>query len=192
MRPSSWFGAIGYYAAAIAVLAAITHGAMVLLIPTVAEHDAFSALSALAPLGTTLTLPRAAPGLRHFPYLDPAAASAFCRYDLSAGPIRVRAPLGNGGFVSISFHSRRGEVFYALTDRAAARGKLEAVIATPLQYRALTAAEDEDNPSQDLRIVAPGEEGFVFARVFSELPSLYAQAETQARALQCLPEPTNK
>ena len=71
-------------------------------------------------------------------------------------------------------------MFYALTDRAATHGVMEAVIVTPAQLRALVAADDEDNPSEDLRIVSPTEQGFVLARVFSEAPSLYPSAQGQA------------
>ena len=106
--------------------------------------------------------------------------------------VRVRAPIGRAGFSSLSFHSRRGAAFYAFTDRAATHGFMEAVIVTPKQLRALVAQEDEDNPSEDLRIASPTEEGFVLSRVFSELPSLYPAAEDQAKALSCVTEPPAK
>jgi hypothetical protein len=69
---------------------------------------------------------------------------------------------------------------------------MEAVIVTPKQLRTLIAQEDEDNPSEDLRIGSPTEEGFVLNRVFSELPGLYPAAEDQAKALSCAPEPPSK
>jgi uncharacterized membrane protein len=163
----------------------------VLAIPMVAERDAFAALSELAPIGSTVALPRAAPGVRRFAFLDPAVAVAFCRYDLAQGPARVRLPLGRAGYASLSFHSRHGAVFYALTDRAATRGVLEAVIATPAQLRALQAADDEENPSQDLRIVSPTNDGYVLTRVFSEAPSLYRVAEDEAKTLVCARERAN-
>jgi uncharacterized membrane protein len=119
-------------------------------------------------------------------------ASAFCRYDLSNGPVRVRAPVGRAGFAALSFHSRRGAAFYALTDRGATHGRMEAVIATAAQKRALVAEDDEDDPSEDLRIVSPTLDGFVLIRVFSPLPSLYPQAAADAAALACAPEPAAK
>ena len=139
-----------------------------------------------------LPLPRADASGKAFPYSDPAVAGAFCRFDLTNGPVRVRAPIGRAGFSSLSFHSRRGAAFYAFTDRAATHGFMEAVIVTPKQLRALVAQEDEDNPSEDLRIASPTVEGFVLSRVFSELPGLYPAAEDQAKALSCVPEPPAK
>ena len=189
MRAFTRFGELVYWLFAVVVLTGLVHGALVLLMPSVGDRDAFSVLSQLAPVGATETLPRAAPGSRRFPYVDPAVAAAFCRYDLSVGPVRVRAPSGRAGFFSISLHSRRGSVFFALTDRAATRGKLEAVIATPAQLKALLAADDEDNPSQDLRVVSPTSEGFVVVRAFSELPSLYPAASDETQAMTCVTEP---
>ena len=75
--------------------------------------------------------------------------------------MRARVALAAPGFAALSFHSRRGVVFYALTDRAATKGGMEALIVTPEQLRALVGRDDEDNPREDLRIVSPTAQGFV-------------------------------
>ena len=180
------------YAVAALLMAALVHFVVVLVIPLVATRDAYAKLTEIGQVGTTYAIPQATPAQHLFSYADPAVATAFCRFDLDNGPIRVRAPIGRSGFASVSFHSRRGAVFYALTDRAATHGRMEAVLVTPAQLRALEADEDEDNPSQDLRIVSPTNEGFVLMRAFSELPSLYGDAEAQAKSLACAPEPSPK
>jgi uncharacterized membrane protein len=185
-------GELIYYGVGVAVLSALVHFVVVLAIPLVATRDAYTSLSELAAPGQTVVLPRASSGVRRFPYLDPAVATAFCRFDLRGGPVRVRAPLGSADLTSISLHSARGAVFYALTDRAATHGAIEAVIVTAAQLRTLVAADDEDNPSQDLRIVSPTLDGYAFRRVFSELPSLYAAAEDEAKTLSCVAEATPK
>jgi uncharacterized membrane protein len=122
------------------------------------------------------------------PYADPAVAESFCRFDLASGPIRITAPSGRA-FVSISFHTRRGLVFYALTDKAATHNVIEAVLGTPEDTRTLAAHDDEEDPSRDLRVAAPAREGYVLMRVFSEQPSLYPTAERNAKGLTCKPEP---
>jgi len=174
------------------IVGALVHFAIVLTIPLVATRDAYARLAEFGPVLATSPLPRADASGKALPYSDPAVASAFCRFDLTEGPVRVRAPKGRAGFASLSFHSRRGAAFYAFTDRAATHGFMEAVIVTPKQLRALVAQDDEDNPSEDLRIASPATEGFVLARVFSELPSLYPAAEAQTRALSCTREPADK
>ncbi|MGD1038489.1 MAG: DUF1254 domain-containing protein [Roseiarcus sp.] len=185
-------GGAATFLAAVLIVGALVHFIVILVIPIVATRDAFARLEELGSANQTIALARSSPTERRFPYADPALASAFCRFDLAAGPVRVRAPVGRAGFASLSFHTRRGAVFYALTDKAATHGLMEAIIVTPSQLRALIAHDDEDNPSQDLRVVSATAEGFVLMRAFSELPSLYAAAEAQARSLSCATEPMPK
>jgi uncharacterized membrane protein len=189
MNLGARLGGVALFVAATLVVAALVHFCIVLVIPTVAARDAYARLAELGPPGVTTPLPRAAPSERRFPWDDPALAGAFCRFDLSNGPVRVKAPTGRAGFASLSFHTRHGAVFYALTDRAATHGRMEAVIATPAQLRTLVAHDDEDDPSQDLRVVSPTNEGFVVFRAFSELPSLYTAAMEEAQTMTCAPEP---
>ena len=185
------YGEAALLVAATAIVAALVHLIVVLILPVVATRDAFARLAPLGPLDETIALPRASPTEKTAPYADPALAWAFCRYDLASGPIRVTAPVGRA-FSSISFHTRRGLVFYALTDKAATHGVIDAVLATPADVRALAAHDDEDDPSRDLRIAAPVPEGYIVMRVFSELPSLYPEAEAQAKQLVCKPEPIRR
>ena len=191
MRAGSRGSYFGVYLAAAVILAALVHFVVVLAAPFVASDDAFQRLAGRGDVNATVLLPRADPGQRVFPYGDPAVAMAFCRFDLAAGPIRVKAPAGRS-FASISFHARRGLVFYALTDKAATHGVIDAVIGTSEQVQALAASDNEEDPSRDLRVIAPAREGYVLMRAFSELPSLYPQAEAEAKRLACTPEPIPK
>jgi uncharacterized membrane protein len=171
-----------------AMIAALVHIVAILIIPLYATRDAFARLSELGPVNQTILLPQAGPQQRLIPYGDPAVASAFCRFDLAAGPVRVKAPTDPSGFVSLSFHTRRGAIFYALTDKAATRGALEALVVTEDQLRALQAKDDEDTPVQDLRIVSATNVGFVLMRSLSEEPSLYPRAESTVKSLSCAGE----
>ena len=175
--------------AVVALLAGLVHLTSTLAIPALAERDAYARVAALGRPFVTFALPPVSPASRIIPFDDPAVAASICLYDLGAGPVRARAPLGRAGFASLSFHSRRGIVFYALTDRAANKGRMEALIVTPEQLRALIARDDEDNPSDDLRIVSPTAKGFVMARALSESADLVPGAQTQAAAMTCATEP---
>ncbi len=188
MRARSALSAILIVAASAACLAGIVHFVVILAAPWVATRDAYARISGMGRVDETVALPPSDPSRRLLPYADPAVAAAFCRYDLGAGPIRVRAPTGRA-FSSMSFHTRRGLAFYALTDKAGAHGAIEAVLATPDDVRSLAAGDDEESPSRDLRIAAPEREGYVMVRVFSELPGLSAEAEAEAKRLTCTPEP---
>jgi uncharacterized membrane protein len=180
---------VAWTLAVVFVLAGLVHLTSTLAIPAVAERDAYARVEALGQPFKTVALPLASPQSRAIPFADPAVASAVCLYDLRLGPVRARAPLGRADFAALSFHSRRGVVFYALTDRAANQGRMEALIVTPEQLRTLIAHDDEDNPSDDLRIVSPTAKGFVMARALSENPDLLPDAQTQASAMTCETEP---
>jgi uncharacterized membrane protein len=171
-----------------AMIAALVHIVAILIIPLYASRDAFARLSPLGPVNATILLPQASPQARLIPYGDPAVASAFCRFDLSAGPLRVKAPADPSGFSSLSFHTRRGSIFYAITDKAATHGIMEALVLTEDQLRALAAKDDEDVPVQELRIVSTTNTGFVMMRSLSEEPSLYPRAEDAVRTLTCTSE----
>ena len=174
------------------VIGALVHLVTILAIPQLATRDAFAGLVPLGPVDTTIALERPDPLSRQTPYGDPAIASAFCRFDLSNGPLRVKVHFTRSGFASLSFHTRTGSVFYALTDKAAVRGQLEALVLTAAQLRIVAARDNEDEPSQDLRIVTSTNEGFALTRAFSEQPGLYPQAQTDARSLVCVTEPVTK
>lgn len=169
------------------VLAAGAHIAIILGAPLYAEKDAFSRLAG------TLTAERAelisAPGGGEtwLPQPDPALATAACAFDLNVGPVRIAAKPGPL-FQSLSLHARGGGVFFAVTDRAAVRGELEIVVMTQRQLDEALAAEDENEPTRDVRIVAPRREGFVIVRVAAPFPSLRPQAEEAAKAVTCIVE----
>jgi len=101
MTLSARLGGAALFVAAVAAAAALVHFVVVLLVPVVATYDAYARLSVLGPMGATAPLPRAGPGERRFPWDDPALAASVCRYDLSAGPLRVKAPVGRAGFASL-------------------------------------------------------------------------------------------
>ena len=172
-----------------AMIAALVHIVAILIIPLYATRDAFARLSPLGPVNATIALPQPGPQERLIPYGDPAVASAFCRFDLTDGPLRVKAPVDGSGFASLSFHTRRGSIFYAITDKAATHGMLEALVLTEEQLRVVSAKDDEDAPVQELRVVSTARQGFALMRALSEEPSLYPRAAARARSLTCVNEP---
>jgi uncharacterized membrane protein len=181
---------VGTIALGAALTAGLVHVVAILIIPRYATNDAYARLARLGPVDATMPLPGAGSReARLFPYFDPAVAAAFCRYDLSNGPVRVKAPVARYEFSSISFHTRRGDIFYALTDRAATQSALEALVVTDKQLRAISAHDSEDETPRELRIVSGTNEGFVLMRSFSQEPSLLGEAEERVRALKCETEP---
>ena len=190
LRPSAALFDVATIVLGAALTAGLVHIVAILIIPLYAANDAYARLSGLGPANATILLPQAGTAAaRLFPYGDPAVAAAFCRYDLRNGPVRVKAPIARYEFSSLSFHTRRGDIFYALTDRAASQNALEALVVTDKQLHAIAAHDSEDEAARDLRIVSATNEGFVLMRSFSQAPSLVGQAEERVGALKCQQEP---
>ena len=166
------------------VLAGLVHLAAVLAIPWLGERDAFSRLRPTVSAERSELV--AAPGGRAtwLPSPDPAVAVAACGYNLDEGPVRISARTG-ALFQSLSFHARGGGVFFAVTDRAAVRGSLDLVLMTRAQLGEALAQEDEDDPSRDVRVVAPNRDGLVIVRVLAGLPSQRPDAEASASSVSC-------
>lgn len=169
------------------LLAVGVHIASILASPYLADQDAF------AKIQPTLTADKAqiisAPGddKTWVPLPDPAVAVAACAFDLRDGPMRVASRTG-ANLLSFSFHKESGGVFFAVTDRAAVRGELEIVAMTARQLDEARAAEDENDPSRDVRIVAPEQRGFVIVRVAAPSASQRPQVEEAAKAVSCVTE----
>ena len=173
------------WAAGCLVIAGIVHIVSVLMMPRLAPQDAFSRIRAIAPAGSLTILPRSAPRAEILPFNDPAMAQAVCRYDLDDGPFRISASIAQDSLLSMSFHDRYGIVFYAMTDRAAVRGKIEAVVVTASQKEALESEDSEDGPPPELRLQTIQREGFVLFRALAEQPGDYAGAEKKLQTISC-------
>lgn len=167
------------------VIAGLVHIVSILAMPQLAPRDAFLRLGGVGALNQFHALPRAAPGSELTPFNDPAVAMGVCPYDLGQGPLHVRGKLLTDSFVSMSLHGRHGVLFYALTDKAATRQAFDIYVLTAQQLKDMQARDSEEEPPQELRVVASEREGFVFARALSPQPSAYEDAAAQIAALTC-------
>ncbi|MBM6581349.1 hypothetical protein ILT44_14230 [Microvirga sp. BT689] len=169
------------------VIAVGVHIAAILASPYLAEQDAFAKVQSTLTADKAQIIAPAGGENTWLPRPDPAVAVATCAFDLRNGPMRITAQTGSLP-LSFSFHKETGGVFFAVTDRAAVRGELEIVAMTARQLDEARAAEDENDPSRDVRIVAPELQGFVIVRVVAPAPSLRPQAEDLAKAVSCTAE----
>jgi len=75
------------------LLGGIVHLVAVLILPSTATQDAYSRLAPMAPVNAVATVPQPVPQNEVMPFMDPAFASAVCRYDLTEGPIKLTVPV---------------------------------------------------------------------------------------------------
>ena len=169
------------------VLGGVVHLATVLYLPRTATNDAYSRLAPNAPVNTMTMLPQPTPIGAVVPYMDPAFASAVCRYDLSNGPIKLSAPVSQA-YTSVSFYERFGAAYYAITDRAAGRRVIELDLMTEKQRAQVP--EDEDSTAADRLIVeSPTLTGLIVVRALIPEPSLLPMAQRAVTGAKCQVQP---
>lgn len=166
-----------------ALLGGIVHLATVIIMPRTATQDAYARLSKIAPVNTVAALPEPAPDTALLPFMDPAFASAVCRYDLSQGSLKLTVPVSLA-YTSVSFYTRAGVAYYAINDRAAGRRVIELELMTADQHSQLP--EDEEITAADRLIVeSPTLTGLIAIRALAPEPGLVAMAQNTIAAARC-------
>jgi uncharacterized membrane protein len=172
------------------LLGGIVHLATVIILPRTATQDAYARLSLIAPVNTAVALPAPTPEKAVMPFMDPAFASAVCRYDLSRGPLKLTVPV-SPGYTSVSFYTRYDVAYYAINDRAAGRRIIELDLMTTAQHDQVP--EDEEVTAADRLIVeSPTLTGLIAIRALAPEPGLMRVAESTVAASKCStqqPEP---
>jgi uncharacterized membrane protein len=169
------------------LLGGVVHIVTVLALPQAAMQDAYTRLSAIAPVNTVTPLPPPSPQSAVLPYMDPAFAVSVCRYDLGNGPIKLSLAV-NRSYTAASFYTRHGVAFYAINDRAAGRRVIELDLMTKEQRSAVP--EDQDITAADRLIVeSPTETGLILLRALAPEPSLMPAAQATVAAARCVSQP---
>ena len=169
-----------------ALLGGIVHLATIIILPRTATQDAYSRLAPSAPVNTVTALPAPAPESAPMPFMDPAFASAVCRYDLSLGPLKLSVPV-SPAYTSVSFYTRYDIAYYAINDRAAGRRVIELELMTTAQHNQMP--EDEDITAADRLIVeSPTLTGLIAIRALAPEPGLMPMAQRTIAAATCTRE----
>ena len=174
-----------------ALLGGIVHLVTVLILPRTATQDAYSRLAAFAPVNAVAAVPAPTPQSAVIPFIDPAFAAAVCRYDLAAGPLKLRVPVQTN-YTSVSFYTRRGVSYYAINDRAAGRRVIELELMTRAQRNELP--DDEEVTAADRLIVeAPTPTGLIMIRALATEPGQMPVVRNALASASCevAQQPTN-
>jgi uncharacterized membrane protein len=169
------------------LLGAIVHLATILLLPRTATRDAYARLQPATEQNKVTLLPQPTAQSMQLPFMDPAFATAVCRYDLSQGPVKLQVQV-SPIYTSISFYTRRGTAYYAINDRAAGRRTIELELMTAQQRGQIQ--EDEEVTAADRLIVeSPGDIGLIVMRALAPEPSALPFLRGLLNAAQCRTEP---
>ena len=173
-----------------ALLGGIVHLATVIILPRTATQDAYARLTPVVPVNTVVALPVPSPEKEVMPFMDPAFASAVCRYDLSQGPLKLTVPV-SPAYTSVSFYTRNDVAYYAINDRAAGRRVIELDLMTAAQHEQVP--ENEEITAADRLIVeSPTLTGLIAIRAFAPEPGLMPVARGAVAAARCERQPEQK
>jgi uncharacterized membrane protein len=152
-----------------ALLGGIVHLGTIIILPRTATQDAYSRLTAIAPVNAVTSLPEPTPEKAVMPLMDPAFASAVCRYDLRQGPMKLTVPIS---------------LAYTINDRSAGRRAIELDLMTGAQRSEMP--EDEDITAADRLIVeSPTLTGLIAIRALAPNPGLMPMAQRAVDAARC-------
>lgn len=111
--------------------AGVVHIAVLLLVPTYSERDAWSMLAERSNYYTPTRLdPAGRPPL--IPTLDPLFNAIACRFDLDEGVLHLHGD-GDVPYWSVSVYDRSGQNIFSVNDQSNPSEGLDFVVATPRQ-----------------------------------------------------------
>jgi uncharacterized membrane protein len=169
------------------LLGGIVHLSTVLAMPQAAKQDAYSRLTPLTPVNTMVPLATPTAEAEVMPFMDPAFATAVCRYDLSGGALKLIAPVSQA-YTSVTFYTRKSIAYYAINDRAAGRRTIELDLMTAEQHAEVP--EEEDVTAADRLIIeSPTTVGLIVVRALAPEPDLMPMARQALASATCAIQP---
>ena len=168
------------------VLAGLIHIVAVLTLPMLAPRNAQARLAALGPANTMIELPPASPGHQAMPMMAPDVRYAFCRFDLTNGPIRLRAAIADELWL-IALYTPEGENFYTVAGADMKRAQLDLILAAADQTVEEAGVDAPESSDEVLVVNAPVTEGIALICAPLAGPSRAARAENALKDTSCGP-----
>jgi uncharacterized membrane protein len=168
------------------VLAGLIHIAAVLTLPALAPKDAWDRLMPLGPANTMIAMPPASPGKSVLPMMGPDVRYAFCRFDLTDSPVRLKATVPDALWL-IAFYTPKGENFYAVSGADMRRAQLDLIIATADQPVAEAGVDAPEEADQIVVVTSPVDKGVAVIRAPVVGPSRARRVERALEGTSCAP-----
>lgn len=176
----------GLYIALGLALAGLIHIVAVLMLPSLAPKNAQARLAALGPANTMIEIPPAGPGRQVMPMMAPDVRYAFCRFDLTAGPVRLKAVVPDELWL-IALYTPEGDNFYSVVGADMRRAQLELVITSPDQTVEEAGVDAPEGSENVIVVNSPANEGVALIRAPLAGPSRASYAERALKATTCGP-----
>lgn len=118
------------FLAAALIAAAVVHIAATLTLGSFGAPPPFARLKAGLPVNKVVVLAAITPDNQPLPFMMPHMAYAVCRYDVSSGPVHIKAALEAAGW-SLSLHSPAGDNFHLVAGIAQRLTPVELILVPP-------------------------------------------------------------
>ena len=174
----------GLYVVLGIVLAGLIHIIAVLTLPALAPKNAWARLVPLGAANAMIQLPPSRPGQQVLPMMAPDIRYAFCRYDLSAGPVRLRAAVPDDLWL-IAFYTPEGDNFYTVAGADMKRPQIEVVIARADQSVEEAGVDAPEEADEVVVVNSPVTEGIAIIRAPLAGPSRASRAELALKSTYC-------
>ncbi len=168
------------------VLAGLIHIVAVLTLPSLAPKNAQARLAALGPANTMIVLPPASPGKQALPMMAPDVLYAFCRFDLTNGPVRLNATIADDLWL-FGLYSDEGDNFYAVAGADLKKHAVKFVIVAPDQTVEESGVDSPETSDEILVVNSPVTEGIAMIRAPLKGPSRAQRAAEALKATSCEP-----
>jgi len=165
------------------VLGGIIHISVILIMPNLSTHNAWTSIERVASPNQIKVIKREAHALRAALDLDPAFVYAVCRVDLADGPVALSGSMP-ANFWTAALIGPEGEVPYSTNSRTNNNRDLKIGIFTVQQAEMLISEEIDIDP--DLQIIrVPSEKLAAIVRVLPSHSDLASAMEEQLGSLKC-------
>jgi uncharacterized membrane protein len=176
----------GLYIVLCLVLAGLIHVVAVLTLPMLAPKNAYARLAALGPANTMIELAAATPGRQAMPMMAPDVRYEFCRFNLTDGPVRLSATIGDDLWL-IGLYTDQGDNFYAVAGADLKKRDVKFLIVSPDQSVEEAGVDSPETSDEILVVNSPVTEGIAVIRAPLKGPSRAARADEALKATSCAP-----
>lgn len=168
------------------LVAAIVHLIVTFMAVNDQRGSAYARLTKSLPSNTMSLLDAVAPDKQPLPFLAPEARFAFCPFDTSASPVRVRAVLPDPGW-TIGVYTPDGTSAYFATASADRETTIELLI-VPADDRFLGLSPQAlGKPVDDAQLTIAVAKGLVIVRAPDKGAPYRQEIETGLRKAACVP-----
>lgn len=166
------------------VCAGIVHIAATLLVPQLATRGAVQVLLTDLPVNKMQVLPPVSAQKQLLPFMNPDTRLAVCRYDISGGPVTIKALLPEKGW-SLDLYTPNGDNFYAIPAQDLRRAEVSFVLVPPTERSRGFINFGRLTEMKVSEITVPQSQGLVVVRATLRGQSYARELEAQLALASC-------